>query len=350
MRRLRVAAGFAVALLVTGILVYGTGWEAVVSSIRRADPILVAGGAVAGATMLALRALIVYRLLGPIEGSARGADFVGAFLAGYFSRSVVPWGQSVGVAVTAYLLAGSSESPFEDNAAVISVAEVLVFLTSVVVAVVGLVGVVSNGSVDVGSSVTVGSPPSNRLATGLLGALFTAVLVAASAVSVTRDGVARTILFGITARLEGALARLPGVERAAVRTRVRGFLSTIDDVAADRSVLLGAVTVALASWIFNALALFLSLIALGIDAPFAVALLCVPLSTVAAVVPLPGGMGGVEVFLAGLLVATTAVSSDVATAAALLYRLCTYWVHVGLGGIGATYVSATGVGLVRVDG
>ncbi|USZ72067.1 lysylphosphatidylglycerol synthase domain-containing protein [Natronosalvus halobius] len=121
MRRLRVAAGFAVALLVTGILVYGTGWEAVVSSIRRADPILIAGGAVAGATMLALRALIVYRLLGPVEGSARGADFVGAFLAGYFSRSVVPWGQSVGVAVTAYLLAGSSESPFEDNAAVISV-------------------------------------------------------------------------------------------------------------------------------------------------------------------------------------------------------------------------------------
>ena len=349
-RRLRALVGFAVAIGVVAALVSVSGWETVFANVARADPTVLAGAVVAGAATLALRGLVVYRLLGPVDGSACGAPFAGAFLAGYFTRSVVPWGRAVGAPVTAYLLAGSSESRFEYNLAVVTAAEVLVFLASVTVAIVGLV-LLSADAAWVGSAagtVPIAGVPGSLL-TGLVAATVAAVLVVVALFSIVRGGPVGTALFALADRVEAAVALLPRatIERGTVRARLTGFVGTLEGVATDRRILASAAAIALASWFVNVIPLSLALLALGVQVPLAVVLLAAPMAALGGIVPLPGGTGGIEVALAGLLVATTALTGDVATTAALLFRLSTYWVHVAIGGLGVLYVSTVGLGTVR---
>jgi glycosyltransferase 2 family protein len=329
----RAVVGLVVAVGVLGLFVYGVGWDEVVANVQDAHPAALAAAGAAGLGMLALRGLLVKRLLTPVDGAARGTAFATAYLSGYFARSALPWGRSTGTPVTAYLLAENSDSEFEDNLAVVAAAEGFNLVGSLVLAAVGIAtfAIVGNGSLD---SLTA------SLAVAGGGGLLTAGLL----VAIVNRGIARTVSFEVATRLEtaiGALPRLSRVEGALTR-RIDGFFDTLEAIQASRRTLAAAFGIAVASWVFNALPLYLGLLALGVDAPLALAFVCAPLASFGGIVPLPGGSGGIEVVLASLLVAVGGLSGDVATAAALLYRLTTYWLHLGIGGASAVYLSISG--------
>ncbi|ARS88400.1 lysylphosphatidylglycerol synthase transmembrane domain-containing protein [Natrarchaeobaculum aegyptiacum] len=330
MRWRRAAAGLTLAVAVVALLVYGVGWEEVLENVRRANPVAFTVAVVVGLGMLALRAALVYRLLAPVDGSARGLTFVTAYLTGYFARSALPWSRSTGTPITAYLLSRPSESEFEDNLAVVAAAEAFNVLASLVVAVVGviLVAAVGGGSL---------SGVSTSVALLTAGGLVAVVLVAV----VFERGLARSLTVGATSRLESAAGRVPKLspERAdgILTARIEGFFRTLEAIQASRRTLAAAFAIAVVSWLFNAAPLYFVLLALGVDVPFALVLVCAPLASFGGVVPLPGGSGGVEIVLAGLLVATAGVSAGAGTAGAILYRLSTYWAHLVLCGIVAVY-------------
>ena len=332
MRLRQAIPGLVLALALVGLLVYGVGWEAVLSNLERADPVAFAAALVAGGAILALRGLIVHRLLEPVEGAARGWSFVVAFLSGYFARSALPWGRSVGTPITAYLLASNADSEFEDNLAVVATAEVFAFLASIVVAFVGLSAYVLGGDV-----------PGDLLTNlGLVGGI-SVVVIAALTLAISRGWV-QPFLFGLAARLESLAARLPRLpaSEGALQGRLEGFFTTLERIGAARRTLAAAFAIALASWLVNALPLYFALLALSVDAPLALAFAVAPLASFGGVLPLPGGTGGIEAVLTALLVATAGLTGDVAAAAALLYRLSTYWLHLTVCGFGAVYLSATG--------
>ena len=335
-RRLRAVIGLAIGLSIVGLLVYGVGWESVLEHISEANPLWLGAGFAAGAGVLVFRGLIVERLLGPIDGSATGLGFVTAFLGGYFARSALPWGRSVGTPITAYLLAVNSDSEFEDNLAVVATAEVFAFLASLVIALVGII------------LVTVVTGPSDDLLVAGTAAAVGGLFAIGVLVVVVTTGWAKRASIGLTARVERFVGRFPRVDNPGGRltNRVDGFFTTISRIGAARRTIATALLVALVSWILNVLPLYFAFLALGIDAPFAVALLCAPLASFGALLPLPGGTGGIEIVLATLLVAIGGLSGDVATAAALLFRLTTYWVHLLLGGFGALYLSIAGTTMV----
>ena len=335
-RRLRAVIGLAIGLSIVGLLVYGVGWESVLENVSEANPRWLGAGFGAGVGVLALRGLIVERLLGPIDGTATGLAFVTAFLGGYFARSALPWGRSVGTPITAFLLAVNSDSEFEDNLAVVATAEVFAFLASLVVALVGII------------LVTVAVGPSDDLLVAGTVAVVGGLLALGVLVVVVSTGWAKTAAFGLTARVERLVGRFPRVNNPEGRltNRVDGFFTTLDRIGAARRTISTALVVALASWTLNVLPLYFAFLALGIDAPFAVALVCAPLASFGALLPLPGGTGGIEIALVTLLVAIGGFTGDVATAAALLFRLTTYWVHLVLGGFGALYLSVAGTSLV----
>jgi uncharacterized protein (TIRG00374 family) len=85
----------------------------------------------------------------------------------------------------------------------------------------------------------------------------------------------------------------------------------------------------------------LSASALALDAavPFGVVLFAVPASLLVDVRPLPGGLGGVEFVLAGMLAALAGLDLGVAAAVTLRYRLCSYWFVVAVGDVAALYSS-----------
>ncbi|WP_255168733.1 lysylphosphatidylglycerol synthase transmembrane domain-containing protein [Natrononativus amylolyticus] len=334
----RAAIGLTLALAVVGLLVYGVGWEQVLANVRQANAGWLAVALLAGLGILALRGLLVERLLVPIEGAATGVAFVAAFLSGYFARSALPWGRSTGTPITAYLLAANSDSEFEDNLAVVATAEVFGFLASVVVALVGLAAYTA-----------IGETPADLLSSIAL-AGGAGVLVAGTVVAVAYQGWARTASFALARRWERVAARvprLPGADGGAT-DRVSGFFDTLETVKAARRTLVTAFGVALVSWVVNALPLYFCLLALGVDAPIVLALALAPLASFGGVLPLPGGTGGIEVVLAGLLVTVAGLTGDLATATALLYRLTTYWPHLVVGGMGAVYLSLSGSRTVTV--
>jgi glycosyltransferase 2 family protein len=335
----RAAVGLVITVGVLALFVYGVGWDEVLTNVREAHPLALAAAALAGLGMLALRGLLVKRLLTPVEGAARGTAFVTAYLSGYFARSALPWGRSTGTPVTAYLLAENSDSEFEDNLAVVAAAEGFNVIGSLVLAGigVGLLAIGGGGSLDsVATSVAVAGS----------GGLLTAGLL----IVVFNRGIARSVSFRVAARCEtavGSLPRLSNVEGVLTK-RIDGFFDTLEAIQASRRTLAAAFGIAIASWVFNALPLYFGLLALGVDAPLALALVCAPLASFGGIVPLPGGSGGIEVVLASLLVAVGGLSGGVATAAAILYRLTTYWLHLAIGGASAVYLSITGERITSV--
>ncbi|SDQ38411.1 lysylphosphatidylglycerol synthase transmembrane domain-containing protein [Natronobacterium texcoconense] len=342
MRWRRAIGGLAAAIVAISLLVYGVGWNEVVANVRAAHPAALAAAVVAGLGMLALRAALVRRLLEPVAGGARGTAFVTAYLSGYFARSALPWGRSTGTPVMAYLLASGSDSDFEDNLAVVAAGEGFNVLGSLVVAGLGVAGfVVAGGSLDAVSA-----------AVAVVGG---GGLVAAGVLVVANRGLARRISLEFATRCETVVRKVPysrlSRQRGFLIDRIDGFFRTLEAIQASRRTLAVAFGIAVVSWVFNALPLYFALLALGVDAPLALVLICAPLALVlicaplasfGGVVPLPGGSGGIEVVLASLLVATAGVSAGVATAAAILYRLTTYWTHLAIGGCVAVAVSALG--------
>lgn len=100
-------------------------------------------------------------------------------------------------------------------------------------------------------------------------------------------------------------------------------------------------------WVLFALPLYTSALALHDTIPLAVALFVVPASGLATVIPLPGGLGGVEILLTGLVASMTGIDASAAEMIALLYRLCAYWFVIVLGGICSAYLPTSAEELSR---
>jgi hypothetical protein len=94
---------------------------------------------------------------------------------------------------------------------------------------------------------------------------------------------------------------------------------------------LGAFSLALANWVWDAVALAACILALGGGVPWRGVLVAYALTQIAASFPItPGGLGVVEGSLAALLVAY-GMPLDRAVAATLLYRLVSFWALVPIG-------------------
>ncbi|MEY7848539.1 lysylphosphatidylglycerol synthase transmembrane domain-containing protein [Natrarchaeobius sp. A-rgal3] len=338
MRWRRAVGGLTIAVVVVALLMYSVGWSEVVANVRTAHPVALTLAVVAGFVMLALRGLLLRRLLEPVSGSARGIAFGSAFLSGYFARSALPWGRSTGTPITAYLLSANSDSEFEDNLAAVAATEGFNVLGSLIVAVFGFVAYAAMTG-------ATANPVTRSIAVAGGGGLVVAGVI----VVVFHQGVARTVSLHVAQTLEAAVGRVPrlGDVRGTLTGRIEGFFATLETIQASRRTLAVAFGITTVGWVFNALPLYFSLLALGVDVPLALVLVCAPLASFGGVVPLPGGSGGIEVVLASLLVATAGVSGGVATAAAILYRLTTYWTHLAIAGCGAAAASVAGTQRVR---
>ncbi|WP_456843845.1 flippase-like domain-containing protein [Cellulomonas sp. P5_C6] len=73
-----------------------------------------------------------------------------------------------------------------------------------------------------------------------------------------------------------------------------------------------------------------------------VALVYLAGNTAGALVPTPGGMGTIELALAGTLTSITGINPGIATSIAVLFRVATYWLRIPLGWAAMRYLQKTG--------
>lgn len=329
MRRALLAVLASTVLLVAFVVLLGPG--ALAARLAATDPAWfgLALALVAGSLLCWSEAL--RPLLADAGGPLTAWRTAVAYTASMCGRQLVPVGAVGGPAITALAVEREGSLSYEETLAVVTVAEFLSTGASLALAAVGVVLVAGSGPVGV---TVVGL----AVALGGVAALLAAVAVAAM---YRRHPLERIVLWAIglvrrgVARVSTRLATPLRPDRTAAR--LDRFFATIDAVAArPRSLGLSYLYHQL-GWLYVALAL--SACALALEAPIGlgVVFLSVPASLLVDVLPLPGGLGGIEFALAALLATLGGVELAAAGAVVVLYRLCTYWFVVAVGGLAAVY-------------
>ena len=323
--RRKVLVGFAIAIATVYLLVMAVGWDGVVRTLERAALGWVVVAALSSVVGLAAWAKAWQVVLSALAIDVTYRKLVVTYLAATFANYVTPFGQAGGEPFIAYVLAKDTGTSYEEGLASVVTLDLL-----------NLVPFFSFATLGVGYL---------ALRTQLTATAEWLVL-AIGALSVA---VPALVIAGWTyrAQVEWGFVRLtaPITSRTrfsveGIRTRIRGFYGAIERVAHEPRLLLWALVFSYVGWVFFALPLYFAGLAIGVPLELLLVLFVVPASTIAGLVPLPGGLGGVEVALVVLVVAVASVSASAATAMALLYRLASYWFIIGVGGVAAIWVAA----------
>jgi hypothetical protein len=323
-QRLRIVASAVVGVAIVVALLLAVGIGRVADELVVADPLFVALAVASMAVALVARVAAVSRLLAGQSVHVPGSRLFGIYAFSVFLRNAIPWGRTAGSVLTAYLVGRYGDGEFEENLAVLVAAESLSFLASLVLLAAGGVALLWSRTLDLDGPLAVAA-----------GTTAVLVIVVATVVSLRPTVLTRATVtaFAVVRRLAPRVPwpRRGILARTGVGDRVSRFRRSVAAVGTDADGIGYASLLSQVGWLATALPLYLSLLAVGADVPVAVALFVAPTAGFAAVVPLPGGVGSVDVALVGLLVALTGTAVPTLTAAVVVYRVATFWFPVTLG-------------------
>jgi uncharacterized protein (TIRG00374 family) len=287
--------------------------------LRRGDPVLLAVAAVSETVSIAGYALLFRTVFGRGAPRINLRTSVEIPLAGIAAIRLLATAGAGGIAVTAWALSrgGMSSRLIACRMVASLTVQYAVYLGALIVLGIGLfTGVIPGGG---------------SFALTILPAILSAGLAALllSMVLVPSDFERRLAPF---ARRKGRIGRLAGMLGKAPVTLGSGVRTAIQLVREGHIGLVGV----LAYWVFDIAALALSFRAFGAEPPVAVVAMGYFLGTLGSLLPIPGGIGGVEGGMIGAFVAF-GVHADHAVVAVLAYRAISFWLPT-LPGI-AGYVS-----------
>jgi uncharacterized protein (TIRG00374 family) len=318
--------GFGIAVVLLYLLGRVVGWGEIIDTLARADLRWVVAGCLCTCCYLLAWAKTWDVVLdaGTIRIPYR--QLVSTFFAATFANYTTPFGQAGGEPFIAYVLAADTKTSYEESLASVSTADLMHLLPFFTFAGIGLATLAITGSV----------PPGVRSI--LAGLAVIAIGIPALIYAAWRR---RDLVEGIiTTLIEPVANRTDRVSVAGVEERIDRFYDQIARIADEPRDLLAGLVYSYLGWVFFAAPLYFAALALGFPlSPLLVAFL-VPASSLAGVVPTPGGLGGVSAALVALLVALTPIGASAAAAVALLYRAMSYVFALVLCGPAALYVTA----------
>jgi len=317
--------GFGAAGVVFAGLFYVVGVNAILTALGAADLSLVA---VVAALMLGwvgvqgVALWMVWRSLG-VRTPVWKAVLV--FAGAAFANNMTPFGQAGGEPVAALLTTDVSDAEYETAFAAIASADALNFVPSTTLA------LVAAAAYAVSSTVT-SRMQSLAVAVVVFGATIALV---GGAVWRWRDHVQRTMVRLLTPVLRRLAAVVPRVSVPTpdrVATGIDQFFRSIERVAADRPRLVAALVCSTLGLVLQATAMWLTFQALGHPIPPYVPFFVIPVGTMAAIGPTPGGLGSIESVHVALLTSLTAVAPPVVTAAVVIHSIGGFWLTMTSGG------------------
>jgi uncharacterized protein (TIRG00374 family) len=324
-RLLKSAAGFALAAFAIYLFGRALGWEALLGALARADPAWVVAASASAALCLCLCVwtLSWRHVLSTVGVGIPWRSLVVNYFAATFVNYVTPLGRTSGAPVSAYILSTDHRAPYDESLATVATVTTLNLAPMLTFA--GL-----------GALTVAGGDVPGRMTPVLAG--VGGLCVAAPMVTLGTWRVRDHVVDGITAA--GWVSVRTGlVDPDDIDRRVRGFFTILDRVGRSRWELLEVLTLSYVGWVLFAAPLWLSAKALGVHLDPLLVAFVVPASTLASVVPTPGGIGGVETAIVLLLTGLGGVPAATAGAIALLYRVAGYWFVVTLGGLAVLSVS-----------
>jgi hypothetical protein len=321
---LRIGLGFAVAAVMLYLVAVGIGIDKVSEALADAKLRWLALGCLS--TMLCLLAWgkawqIVLEVVG-VDVPYR--KLVVTYFAATFANYVTPLGQAGGEPFIAYVLASDTDASYEDSLASVVTADLLNLMPFVSFAGIGFAVLILRASVP-------------ETIEPLVMALVVLSLGVPVVAAVTWRF--RVSLYDFVIRLAAPVTRRTGrLSLASVKNRLHELGKAFERIAEEPRSLAYALVFSYLGWVFFTLPLFFASRALGVEVSVLLVLFIVPASTLAGLVPSPGGSGAVEVALVALLVALSGVTAANALGIAVIYRLASYWFALIVGGAAAMYV------------
>lgn len=330
--RLSAVAGLLAGVAALALFGWFVGVEQVAATVAELDPAPFALGFVAVVAAVGTQFLALSLLLG-VRPSLGGAL---AYLRGVYGRQLLPVGNVAGPVLIAYSMRSATGIRTDRALPATIIAQAATFLGSVVVALVGSTALVVGGR-------------SGLLPLVALFGVATAGWIALLAAFVGDVDVDR-LAHGLAGALKRTLGRLSrAVAAKTSREAVERGLGEFDDarrlIREDPRRVVLAMALSVLAWALLCLPAVTTSAALGTPVALAVAFVAVPVSDFLNLLPVPGGVGGVEVVLAGALVALAGVDLAAAAVIAFCVRLCTYWFVLLLGGTATTVLSARAGGV-----
>lgn len=327
----RAVFGFAIALPVLVGFLFIFDASVFVRQLSGADPGVFSLGLLAVCLALVCWSEATRRLFAVAGATISVRAGFAAYCTGMFGKQILPMGNAGGPAIVAFVYERDASLGYNKTLAIVTIAEFLSLIASLILAVFGVAYLL----------VFIPGVPELRIIQ--LGVLSVAggFLVLVVVFFYRRAIVERAVL--VAARLLGRTVGRFSLRVEAmlapdrVRDGLRRYYETVDVIIANRRSVLVAYVLAMAGWLLFVVPLYTSALALGIQLPVALVLFVVPISGLATIVPLPGGLGGVEVVLAGMLFALTGIELATVAAIVVLYRLCAYWFMVLIGGVTSVY-------------
>lgn len=333
MRRSLLALALSLSLLAAFLLALGP--DRVGAVLATTNPWVFALGLLAMLATLLCWSEGLRPLLVDAGGEVASRRLFLAYSTAMLGRQLLPMGAIGGPALTAYTVDRESALSYNETLAVVTVAEFLSTIASLLLIVAGVPYLLFVAPVAV---------EIRLLAVGIAG--FVLLLAALSLVFWYRRGAVERVVSGALALLQRTLGKLSDRLDAALDPHRAGagldrYYTTVDTLAGNRRTLVRSFALHQVGWVCSTLPLYTAALAVGVDLPIALALFLVPVSDFAGVLPLPGGLGGVEIVLAGLLAAVLGIDLALATAVALLYRLCSYWFLILVGAVTGALTATT---------
>jgi hypothetical protein len=321
----KTGAGFVIAVLLLALVAAGIGVERVARTLADAKLRWLAAGCLStlvGLLFWGKAWQVVLAVVGVDVGYRRLSV---TYLAATFANYVTPLGQAGGEPFIAYVLARDTEASYEDSLASVVTADLLNLLPFFSFAAIGMSVLLLRAELP-----AVVRP----LVFGLLG-----LAIGVPAVAVAGWTFRRPIQRGLVRLSAPVVSRTDRFSLAGVRRRIDDLYAAFERIAADRRALVYALSFSYLGWVFFALPLYFAGRTLGLPIDLLVVLFVVPASTLAGITPSPGGLGGVELALVGLLLALVpALSWPEAYGVSLVYRIASYWFALAVGGGAALWV------------
>ena len=319
----KIGTGFLAAVVLVYLAGWVVGWNRILSTLARANYWWVALGCLSSTVCLVVWSKAWDEVLDVLDVHISYRALIVTYFAATFADYVTPFGKVGGNPFIAYVLSQDDRVSYEESLAGIITADLLNLVPFFVFSGVGLAALAIFGSV----------PSAVKPLVGGLSVVAVAVPLSVYGSYQYRDAVEAVL----TTALSPVASWVDSVDVDSIHRRFDEFYERIDRIASHRGVLVTTLAYSFVGWLFFALPLYLAGLAVGVHIDPLLVLFLVPVSSLAGIAPTPGGVGGIVVVLAALMVALVPLEASTAAAVALLYRIASYWYVIAISGLAAFY-------------
>lgn len=316
---LRIGAGFAVAVVLLLVLAAGTGPEELRATLATATLEWVVLACLSVCLGFAAWTRGWQLVLRVADVDAPFPRLFVTYLMAMFANAVTPMGQAGGEPFIAYVLSRETDASYEESFASVVTADLLNLFASFSLATVSLGVLVWRIDLPEAIEPLAGAVP-----------IVALCLLAGVAIGWRYRTDLERFVDGLVVPV---VRRVPLVTVEGLRERLANLRAAFGRIADEPRLLVHVLAFSYLGWILYVLPLYFAGRAFGVAIDPLVLFVVVSTSMLAGYVPSPGGLGGIEAVLTGLLVALVALSSAEAYAITLAYRVATYWFVVIGGGL-----------------